>query len=51
MFVFLFILIHIFQVVLKKLTELQTRNMIKCAATPTDMREKKIMDAFNNVNY
>ncbi|XP_026461963.1 protein argonaute-4 isoform X2 [Ctenocephalides felis] len=36
------------QVVLKKLTELQTRNMIKCAATPTDMREKKIMDAFNN---
>uniref|UniRef100_A0A6M2DIC2 Putative germ-line stem cell division protein hiwi/piwi n=1 Tax=Xenopsylla cheopis TaxID=163159 RepID=A0A6M2DIC2_XENCH len=40
--------IHEGQIVLKKLTENQTRNMIKCAATPTELREKKIMDAYNN---
>lgn len=32
------------QAVMKRCTEMQTRNMIKVAATSTDVRRQKIMD-------
>lgn len=36
---------------MKKCTEMQTRTMIKQAATSTDVRRKKIMDLLRNINH
>lgn len=36
---------------MRKCTEMQTRNMIKVAATSTDVRRKKIMDLLRTINH
>lgn len=36
---------------MRKCTEMQTRNMIKVAATSTDVRRKKIMDLLRKINH
>lgn len=39
-----------YQAVMKKCTENQTRNMIKEAATSTDVRKKKLMDILHKID-
>ncbi|XP_025603016.2 protein argonaute-2-like isoform X2 [Athalia rosae] len=39
------------QVTMKKMDEIQTSNMIKAAATSTDVRKRKIMNAFASINF
>lgn len=40
-----------FQVINKKCTENQTRNIIKIAATNTDTRKQKIMDLLRKITH
>ena len=35
----------------RKLTDIQTSNMIKVAATPADVRKKKILQAVQDMNF
>ena len=35
----------------RKLTDIQTSNMIKVAATPADIRRKKILEAVRDMNF
>ncbi|XP_046490379.1 protein argonaute-2 [Neodiprion pinetum] len=39
------------QVTIKKMDEIQTSNMIKAAATSTNIRKQKIMNAFASINF